>query len=466
MATVRNASVISLGLVLAALLGLSLGAERTLLFVPLMAILAAAAVVWRPQLAFQAVLVLAFTLGYVVYLFNLPSALEYLFNGLILIVVFAVMTQAALRKEVRWGSPLLVVWILLVATTTILNRNQGLASIQSLATYFIFPLLYLALINMRMGPSTDRRIAKVLLVLAVVQAPVTLVQKYVFGLTNVDRIGGTLGRAATPQMAVLMAGLFAFLLSYLACYRLWKAFPVLLVPIIPMLMGEAKAGFFLASLGAAIVLALLVWQGAPWRGIGVTAACIVLPLVVVYAAYRYFPATVLPDSGNAPNFLRALFTKQGFVEYMTGYRVGQANRLTAFEVVWRNLNDSRTLALGSGPGALSTSTLLGQAAEPAVAGLMWISSAGKYLLETGLAGLSTFCLVVVSLIAQTRRLARSPDTYQRVLGMTFVVTGVLFLVGGFYTSAWSSGRSLAVSFWTLAGLAFLETKRFKQGVSG
>lgn len=454
-----------MGLALAALLGLSIGAERALLFVPLMAVPVAAAAVWHPQLAFQAVLVLAFTLAYVVYLFDLPPALNYLLPILIVIIVLTAMASAAIRKEVRWGSPLLVIWILLVATTAFYNRNQGLASIQSLVTYLVFPLLYLALINMRMGLSTQRRIAKVLLVLAFVQVPATLVQKYVFGLTNVDRIAGTLGRAATPEMAVLMAGLFAFLLSYLVCHKRWRAFPVLLLPIIPMLMGEAKAGFFLASLGAAIVLALLVLQGAPWRGIAITVACIVLPLGVVYAAYRYYPALVLSEPGNAPNFLRALFTKRGFVEYMSGYRVGQANRMTAFEVVWRNLNDSRTLALGSGPGALSTSTLLGQAAEPAISGLMWISSAGKYLLETGLVGLLTFCLVVATLVTQARRLVRSADTYQRVLGMTFPVTGILFLVGGFYTSAWYGAHSLAVSFWTLAGLAFLETKRLKHGPS-
>lgn len=461
----RNASAVLLCLALAALLGPSIGAERTLLFVPLLAIPVAAAIVWRPQLALQGVLVVAFTVDYAVYLFNLPSALTYLLDGLILILACAVLVQAALRKDVHWGSPLIVIWILLVVIAAIVNPGKGLVSLQSLVAYALFPLLYLAVINMEMGPFMERRIAKILFVLAVVQAPVTLIQKYGFGVTNVDRIGGTLGRAATPEMAVLMAGLLAFLLIYLACHRRWRFFPLILIPIIPLLMGEAKAGFFLGSLGAAIVLVLLIWQGASWKAIGATAACVILPLVVVYAAYRYYPALVLSDAGNAPNFLRALFTKQGFVQYMSGYRAGQANRVTAYGVVWNNLNDSRTLAIGLGPGAMSTSTLLGQAADPAVSGLMWMSSAGRYLMETGLVGLSSFCLAIIYLIAQSLRLVRSLEIYQRVLGMTFIVAGILFLIGGFYTSAWHS-TALAVSFWTLAGLAFRETRRFRTNGSG
>jgi hypothetical protein len=317
---------------------------------------------------------------------------------------------------------------------------------------------------MRMGPSAERRIGGVLLVLAAVQVPVTLIQKYGFGLTNVDRIGGTLGRAGTTQMAVLMPGLLVFLLSYLAYHKRWRAFPILLVPIIPMLVGEAKAGFLLASLGATIVLVLLVWQGASWMSMGVTAALIVLPLGVVYAAYRYFPALFLSDSGASAFFLRALFTKQGFVESLSGYSTsGQAYRLTGFGVVWRSLTDSGALALGLGPGALSTSTLLGQSAEPAISGIAVIPSAGRYLLETGLVGLSSFCLTIFYLIAQSRRLVGSLETYPRVLGMTFVVAGILYLIGGFYGSAWQADP-LAVAFWTLAGLAFRETRRLKKSL--
>lgn len=446
-------------LVLALLLGLAIGTERTLLLVPFLALAGAAVAMWRPVWVLGAIVVLGFSVDYVVYLLNLPSTLTYSVDGLILILALVVMAQSALRGDLRVGSPVLILWAVMLVFALLFGQRRDVYALQSLVGYAVLPLLFLAVINMEMSASAERRIAKILLVLALIQAPVALIQKYGFGITDVDQLGGTLGRAGTTQMATLMAGLFVFLLSYIATHRRWRWSPALLIPIIAMLVSEAKAGFVFAALGGVVVVALLVWQRASISSVGFTLASIVLPLAAVYAAYTYFPAVFLPDPTISSNFLRALFTKEGLLEYMGGYSSsGQALRTTVFEIVGTKLKEMGALPLGAGPGALSTSALFGESAQPIVQGLSWFSSAGRYMLETGLIGLSFFCVAVVHVIARCRGLIRTEQIGPRILGMTLFGSGVIFLAGGFYSTTWHA-KATAVSFWVLAGLAFRAASR-------
>lgn len=377
----------------------------------------------------------------------------------LMVVVFLAGAVVGRRKN---NAPFLsdtpiLLFVLLLVALLLIARGFSLRSVQSLWPLILGPVVVVAMMNSGLDAHDVRPLLRWLFLLCVLQFVVIIVQRMVLQIESADRIGGTFGRAGTTQIAVLMACFWVALVAYLSASRRWRVAILLAIPLASMAFAEAKAGFLLASIGSLLVAGAWFYKHRVREGL-IAVAAIVLPILVGYVILRYFSETFLGSSSAGEFWLSALSDPQSQLGFYQGAKdTGQVQRIGSLVLVWDTLESQGSIAFGFGLGALNTSGYFG--ADASVAGwlanaLGWTPAAGRLLFETGIVGLTGFCLLI---LVQTRhgiRLLRAAKGMRAVVAVTCLGLVGVFLLSGFYTQAWTF-RALLIPFWVSIGLVRL-----------
>jgi len=446
-------------LIVSVLSGLGIARDQyALMLIPPLTLLVALLSRRQSHLLFL-ILVAAFLTPALLSLPGTPPVMRYSSDLLVLLFIVAVATRSAIDRSLtldKWLLP----YILFVLVIGLLAGQWNLYSMQSLLGYVLLPLFAIALQNLEIDRAQRVAVLKALGFLVLAQIPVALLQKVMFYSDSFDRIGGTLGRAGTTFMGVLMASAVCFAVA--AAYAYKKKRILLLLPLLmlPMILGEVKAGFLLAAVGILVIAVVFGLKARSFRPLVFTAAIAVVPLAVAFAVYSFVPWLVSGDPTTGEFGLRFFRDPGIMLQYVSGFgRSTQANRLEVLRIILQRHSELSMLLLGRGPGFLSTSTLLtpasSQAMDAAKSVFGWITSGGRHLLEIGLIGLLLYVCGVLSVAFRIcKRLRNSEDPLWLTLKAGLVGAAIVFLLGGFYTSAWHF-EGTAVSFWLLVGLVLV-----------
>lgn len=429
---------------------------------------AGVALLLRPWIAALLALAVGVLLPGLMYWLSLPSGFAYVNDLLVGIALVAGVTQAVRRRRLSVNLPV-AVWPLVIVASALFASSGGASAVQSAVGHLVPVALMVAVQHIDMDSRAERILLGAVVAGAALQIPVTAIQKAVLYGASVDRIGGTLGRAGTTFMAVMMAGLWCGLLALYTVKGDRRALLWMAASVLPLFFGEAKAGFVLATIGSLAAMGIYVaGKGLANRGAVKSVALAVSPLASLYAVYNFAPWIISGLPGVGARGREFFESRTAAVEYLSGYgSTGQAGRIEALRlVVEGNIAQGRSI-LGHGVGSLATSNVFGEAGSLQATYLLgWVSSAGRWIYEVGIVGLLAYCFLLLWLAWTAARLfARTPDPAARVLCLGFAGVAVVYLVGGFYTSAWQMD-ALSMSFWLTAGLVLRENVRTESAWEG
>jgi hypothetical protein len=406
-----------------------------------------------------AALIVSFITPGLVYWLGLQPRLAYLLHVLVLLLVAAAFTSRR-GSGALVGEPLVAAWLLTVLVSALLAGKADSVVAQSLLGYALMPVIYWSVINADMTRKEEDRVMMTLGGLVILQIPVVVLQAAFAPGVSADRFAGTLGASGTNYMGVLMAGAWCVLCAYLLAGGDRRAVWLLPLPIVPMVLGEIKAGFVMAAAGTlTLAFASAGIRQAVLR-LAKAMVLAVLPLGAVYAIYRFAPRFITPTAAGQAQGLRMLSEPMVALDYLEGFSPGgQAQRLEALRIVAQRGATPLSFMFGDGPGTLSTGSVLGSlagggSAFPLRQALEWISSAGRFLLEIGVVGVGLYAALVAR-IGWTAfdSFRRTDDGRTRMLQAAMLGIVPVYLVGGLYAAAWQFD-AVRVSFWVLAAMSF------------
>lgn len=383
---------------------------------------------------------------------QLPTAFAYTSHISVLLVTLVTLFEGVRKRRILvkgW----VVGWLFCVCCAAVI-ASTSTAALQSIVGYSIGPLLMLAIMNSQLTDLEESGLLKTLAFLVAIQIPVIAIQKIVYFNGNPDRVGGTLGRAGTQFLGVFMAAAWCMLVAAIVVNHRRRLILVLVVPLMAMAAGEVKAGFVLAAIGTTTMLAVQLLSRPKDADSGVLAGLAIAPVGFILLVYEFAPWLVATYSGVGRSGTSIFTNLDAAKAYLSAYGTGgQAPRIEGLRMIFTDVMDYG-VGLGHGPGAMSSSSLVGDVSRSYEVTVLygWSTSAMRYLFETGPVGLLVFLLALGMLVRLAVGLVRKAETRQvRSLALGFTGTVAVFVVGGFYTAAWEFVGT-AVPFWCLAGL--------------
>jgi hypothetical protein len=366
------------------------------------------------------------------------------------------------RVERAIVSPTVLLMLALGAVITLsafANGSELTAWAIGFGVYLRYPLFFLMLLLLGFRAAAYRRWLDALLVLTVLQVPITLVQYLVFGLWG-DLLQGTMG-ANGPLLMAMLAGIVLLHARQLAYgFEAWLTLLTASL-LVPLVLADIQVGIVLVP----IVVGFMTLRAAPAIRLrrAITVGVLVLATGAVATAFVYLvvPETlrVLSDVQTIPDTFAS--------EYIATASVG---RLTLVPFMLNLLSEHvGWLTWGFGPEA-TYGGLLGGPPGPACElvierGLRVCITTQLFRTTTefGLLGLA-LSLLLVGLIWRANQPLLRPGVppEARLLGLSFeamvLLYGVLLPI---YTDAWRVDV-FPFFFWLWAG-AVVATRRALEG---
>lgn len=398
--------------------------------------------------------------------FQLPGALAYSSHISVLLVTLVTLFEGVRARRLLvngWVAG----WLFCVCCAAVI-ASTSTAALQSVVGYSIGPLLMFAIMNSQLTPSQESGLLRTLAILVAIQIPVVTIQKIIYFDGNPDRVGGTFGRAGTQFLGVFMAMVWCMLVAAVVVYHHRRLILALSVPLLAMAAGEVKAGFVLAAIGTVTMLVARLLSRTRDSGTGVLAGLAFAPVGFILLVYEFAPWLVATYSGVGLSG-RSIFTNlDAATAYLSAYGTGgQAPRLEGIRMIFTDVM-SYGVGLGHGPGAMSSSSLVGDVSTSYEVTVLygWSTSAMRYLFETGPVGLLVFLFALGMLVRLAIGLLRKAETrHSRSLALGFAGAVAVFVTGGFYTAAWEFAGT-AVPFWCVAGLLARYSSRIPRDPQG
>jgi hypothetical protein len=418
-----------------------------------------------------------FLAEYGIWLLDLPSAAIYCIHLLILTMFGVILLKKFVGREKGIHSNAFVlIWMFYLVLLLFMNSSIGIFSLQKLMGFYLYPLLFLGVLNIRKGQRFDKRILSFLLFFIALQFPVVVVQKFIYWHVSPDRVGGTLRYAGgTHLIAMLMSQFWCFVLALflLSRKRTIAHYMLLLLPFIPLGLGSANAGFLFAMGSGAVIYGVYFFFLRAGGMLRKLTGFVTILLPILFALF--FLTYLLPRFD--PKFSRvsaeAISSVDGMIRYMTGHQkeyrnttlYTPANRLEQVKIV---ASITKNIYLGNGLGSLNDSPLLGlsNATFPQAYRLVlsWATSLTEFLLETGVVGVFLYVAAILSFAVKAFAIVRrSKDEFWRIYSLGFIGMAAVIVVASLYADAWK-GYPVAGSFWICA--AILERVHGRMGAEG
>ncbi len=448
------------GLGLAVLLGALMAVNPVLALAPT-GLLIGFAIVRFPAIGLYALFIGVFSLDWLARVLQaLPGASRYATDAILVLLLIAVVVRLAGQKKALRRTPidLTVLALIVVGVLSALgNGDPLLLTLAGFRTLFKPILLFYILVNLNLSKRTLRHLVYLIIALELLQLPVMIVQVQLYGGGG-DLVTGTFGYYATGAVAIVALMVMALLYGQaIHQSNKWLAVAYGLLGaclFIPIILGEAKAGFFLAPLTL-----LFLFSGRFARHLTRARTWLVVVLFVgVFFMGVQLMSTINPRSQlvqflQSPGLILAEYDRP--LEMTNGI---PASRLGDLQFAWQLVAANPFhVIFGFGPAQSVETTFLGvtgQLRQTYDLGIfLGFHQLSRTLLEWGAAGLAAYFAAIAAVYWRIRSDLRR-GTFQgfwRGVAWSFGGVTVLFALGVYYLPIWET-EATAYLYWTLAAM--------------
>lgn len=389
----------------------------------------------------------------------IPSASRYLLDGLLLILLVAVVLKRVVQKKGLRRTPIDLPVLLLIGTgifSAFINVEPLLLALLGFRNLFKPILLFYILVNLDLESRKLRHLIIFLMVLELIQLPVMAIQAYQFGGGG-DRVTGTFGFAATGNVAIVALMIMAVFYG-LAMTQAQKGVQALLYGMLgtslftAFIFGESKAGFLIAPL----MLLFLVSRGLVRQLTrGRTWFVVFLFAGIFYIGVQLMPL-INPKSGlvrflESPGLLVTEYDRP--LESTNGL---PASRLGDLQLAWQLITPNpQSFLLGFGPAESIETSFIGITGELRrthdLGIFLGFHQLSRTLLEWGAIGLVVYMTAIAVVYQRINSNFKRGAFMGFWRGIAFGFRGVafVFVLGTYYLPIWET-EATGYIFWTLA----------------
>lgn len=402
----------------------------------------------------------------------IPSASRYLTDGVLaLLLVAALLRLLSGAKRLRrtpLDAPLLGL-VVIGIISALGNNDPWLLTLAGFRTLFKPILLFYILVYLDLNSQTLKRLIYFLIALGLFQIPVMLVQVRLYGGGG-DFVTGTLGYFATGPVTIVALSIMALLYGQ-AVAQSKKGRGVVFYGalgaslFIPIILGEAKAGFFMAPL-----MLLYLFSGNVFRYLTRVRTWL---LIILFVGIFFIGVQLMPTINPRSQLVQFLQSPERIItEYdrpLEKTEGAPMSRLGDLQFAWQLVAANPFhLLFGFGPAQSVETTFLGVTGELRqthdLGIFLGFHQLSRTLLEWGLAGLLTYLFAILAVYRAVRsRFKRGAfDDFWRGVAWGFGGITVLFVLGIYYLPIWET-EVTAYIFWTCAAALWTMGARGKDG---
>ncbi|MCZ6594936.1 MAG: hypothetical protein O6943_08480 [Bacteroidetes bacterium] len=389
-----------------------------------------------------------------VYFSILPRSFTWVSDIIILLLLTKLIVLSVFERKKLQSTPidLLVLLFFFAAITSMIINNIPpiIALVTGFRKAFISFILFYVVVNLDFHENFYKKIINFLIVIALLQVPITLLQTFVwFPGQSVDYRGGTLGVNATGATALWVSGIISIIIAFsLNNPKMkWQKFFVTIL-LIPTFIGRALAVlYFLPT-----TLLFLLSHGASKKlGKYLMTGCAIL---ILLGAADYVNESVF---GDKLGFERLYLTPNYAVDYESVAAEGGSymGRLQIINYTNQLLAQKTSLFLGLGPGAGGHSEWRGlQGTQYTEFTDFARTQLSRTLIEFGFFGLLVNFLIIYQVYRMNKKFfVKIDDIYWKSVSHGFFGIIFLFTAATVYANIWYS-TPIAFSFWFIAGAIF------------
>jgi hypothetical protein len=362
----------------------------------------------------------------------------------------------------------------LALASAVVNGGGLMTWGQSMRQFVRFPLWGAALLTAGLTWREARKLVKALLVVSLVQFPLSLLQ-YLHPRAGTvipgvhffqgDNVSGTFGfgGSSTEMIFLVVCAVVWLQLVFarvLPAWILWGLGPLLVVP---MSLGSAASFvLFLPMAIFGIVVQLMAVRRSRLSVAGLTSAVVLLS-VTLWAAAHFAIAPGFAGGGQPSGsaLLSQSYLSRYFSESTSGTDPGSRLGFLKFAVEadlhegWQGVLTGRGPALSIlSPG--SESALEGEPGDHSAIATRSVQSFQRLVLGYGFVAPGLFLLVVLLPVVPLIR-RRSSDRVGAAVVAALPVAAVVYLAAGIYNAPWSD-PGLSAAFWSLVVAANVATQ--------
>ena len=384
----------------------------------------------------------------------IPRQITWIYDLLVLAWFLIVLLMWAKQPELRKKSTVidifLIVLFLLGIFSYIVNNVSIGVCIAGIRKYFKFVMFFYVLYYFNLKENFFKSTFKLLFIVALIQVPVALFQRFMYPVRTGDVVGGTLGFSTSGILTQFLLFITAIVLSL---YRehVWnfkKMGIFLLLLIIPMSINETKIFFWLFPL---LVFFLFRRELVQFRvkllPIAVTS---LLLFSLAYKIYHHY-YTYFPGFGpfSAPNIRRNLDPRYAKAQ-------GKIWRIGAVTFAFKQISTHwTTLLAGVGPANTSYSFIeewSGKYYYPYV-DIYRPNFLSYFIWEYGIMGVLLFFLILYKLRATAKKIQALGTPYERAVAHGYEGILLIICLSIFYNYGLFND-TLGYTFWFMS--AFIQ----------
>ncbi len=352
--------------------------------------------------------------------------------------------------------------ILFGGISAFVNSSKLIVTFAGFRNYFKFLLLFYVIAFLELDDLFFKKMIRLLIVLAFIQVPVTIIQRYWYlGIASGDPIGGTLGSNASGTLTIFLMVIISILFSFYI-NRLINGKILLfsiIVLFVPMTLNETKITYFLFP---ALLIFLLKKSSIKHEKLKSIFTITIFSGLVLIASYNVYKSIFFKNRNI--NILEYRFIAKYLGNEYT--KSGSLNRIAQVKFAHRNVtNQISTTLFGVGPGNASDSFFKEGVGyyykkyETLEIGSNFLS---KFIWEFGYLGLAVFLFILFKLFILADRIYKySPNPYHKSIALGF--EGIIFVlvIASVYSPSFLIDV-LGYLFWFIAGyLQILWTETVK-----
>ncbi|HAV93157.1 TPA: hypothetical protein DCW38_08285 [candidate division WOR-3 bacterium] len=404
-------------------------------------------VITNIQLSIVALIVVAFTFNFLSNVKIIPGKMMYAYDLLVyLLFLFSLING---KKKVNIIEIFTLLYIGFIIISTAFGREVLPLKMKGLEAYIKYPILFLALLRLKLSSETFKFLIKVVILFSIAQVFTSIFQ-YSKG-NFADWCGGFLTRYASGSNAVLMTMMFLLILGWIMVDKLRLRYIFMSIFfMIPLVLSSARAGFIFFIISA--IFMFLVYMLHIKYSSAYAMLFTIIGIVILLVAFYYVLLYIVPifEPKNA-NTVSLISSPDMIKKDITGrYQGGQLRRWSSVLFAYNYLTaDALKLFVGNGPGTVAISGNFGWSSfmqqfepifDPSV-------SLPTFLLELGIGGVSIILIIFFYVIIfSLNRAIYIEDKFLRVVGFALPGISVIMIFASIYTNVWDQ-EALQLVYW-------------------
>lgn len=360
------------------------------------------------------------------------------------------------KKFVAPGLQSVLVFLLLALFSLLSNSSGVIPALLLLRLLFRYYLLFLAIVNLELDEESMKRIIKVLVLIFLVQIPLTVVKLLVFGQGEASL---SLSSHAVSTIFPLIA--IGFFYSFYFLYKKKQAYIWGILAFVGFsIVGEKRAFIFYLP----VLLVFLTWTLR--KRIRLRPGVLLFGLAIAVVSL-YFVARLIPTL-NPEKRVWGEFNLKHIIGYAINYETAVSaggypiGRLSATVEVYKTLEKRGPvgLAFGYGPGSIIKSLFAEYDRKEAIKtrfgveygwnGLSWLG------IQVGYLGMLAYFSLFYVLLRKSYSLFRTEqDPYWRSFALGMVAFSFILLITSLAYSAFFNHDAVAAFFFGLAAIVML-----------